>query len=209
LPEPGNPTNTTMRICDHHIVPHNWDQHYASLGSSGRDPAPVDALADPLLIQAAEMLPPARALDLACGPGRHALYLARLGWHVTAVDSSAVAIGQLRAHSAGLAIDARLADLERGAFPIAPNAYPLICDFHYLQRDLFPQIREGVHPGGIFAGAIHLLHAGCTATPCNPDFLLHPGELRGVFDGWKVLFYSEGGGAEGHRHTARIIARRA
>jgi SAM-dependent methyltransferase len=198
-----------MRICDHHIVPRNWDNHYAALGGSRRDPANVDSHADPLLIQAAEMLPPARALDLACGPGRHALYLARLGWHVTAVDSSAAAIGLLRTHSAGLTIDARLADLERGEFAIAPNAYQLICDFHYLQRDLFPQIREGVHPGGIFAGAIHLFQEGCSETPCNPAFLLQPGELRSLFDGWKVLYYSEGGEAGPARRSARIIARRA
>jgi SAM-dependent methyltransferase len=191
-----------MRICDHHIVPRNWDQHFA-------DPAHLDSAADPLLIQAAEMLPPGRALDLACGPGRHALYLARLGWHVTAVDSSAVAIGLLHSQAAGLPIDARLADLERGEFAIAPNTYQLICDFLYLQRTLFPQIRAGVRPGGVFAGAIHLFQEGCSATPRNPAFLLHPGELRSFFDGWKVLFYSEGGEPGRSRRIARIIARRA
>jgi SAM-dependent methyltransferase len=191
-----------MRICDHHIVARNWDQHFA-------DPVQVDSAADPLLIQAAEMLPPGRALDLACGPGRHAIYLARLGWHVTAVDSSTVAIGLLRSQAGGLPIDARLADLERGEFAIAPNTYQLICDFLYLQRDLFPQIRAGVHPGGVFAGAIHLFQEGCSATPRNPAFLLQPGELRSFFDGWKVLFYSEGGEPGRSRRTARIIARRA
>jgi len=183
-------------------VPRNWDQHFG-------DPAHVESVPDPFLIEAADLLPPAHALDLACGPGRHALYLARLGWRVTAVDSSAVAIGLLRTQAAGLAIDARLADLERGEFVIAPNAYQLICDFLYLQRDLFPQIREGVHPGGIFASAIHLVQADCEGTPHNPDFLLHPGELRSLFDDWKVLFYSEGGDPGRSRRMARIIARRA
>jgi len=191
-----------MRICDHHSVPRNWDQHFA-------DPAYVNSTPHPLLIQAAEMLPPGRALDLACGPGRHALYLARLGWRVTAVDSSAVAIGLLRAQSTGLPIDIHLADLERGQFALAPNSYELICDFLYLQRNLFPRICEAVHPSGIFAGAIHLVQEGCAATPCSPDFLLHPGELRSFFDGWKVIFYSEGGDAGRSRRTARIIARRA
>ena len=191
-----------MRICDHHIVARNWDQHYA-------DPTYVDSGADPLLIQAAEMLPPGRALDLACGPGRHALYLARLGWRVTAVDASPVAIALLRAQASGLPLEACLADLERGEFAIVPDSYELICDFLYLQRNLFPQIREAVHPGGIFAGAIHLVQEGCTASPCNPDFLLQPGELRSFFDGWKVLFYSEGGDPGRSRRTARIIARRA
>ena len=183
-------------------MPRDWNQHYA-------DPANVESAADPLLVQAAEFLPPGRALDLACGPGRHALYLARLGWRVTAVDSSAVAIGILRTQSAGLPVDAHLADLERGEFTIAPDTYQLICDFYYLHRSLFPQIREGVHPGAIFAGAIHLFDETCPATPRNPDFLLQPGELRTLFDGWKVLFYSEAGDSGRSRRTARIIARRA
>jgi tellurite methyltransferase len=183
-------------------VPRNWDQHFA-------DPAHVDSAADPLLMQAAEMLPPGRAIDLACGPGRHALYLARLGWRVTAVDSSAVAIKLLRAQIANLAIDACLAYIERGQFVIAPNSCELICDFLYLERNLFPQIREGIHPGGLFVGAIHLFQEDCTATPRNPEFLLQAGELRSFFDGWKVLFYSESGDAGRSRRTARIIARRA
>ena len=164
---------------------------------------------DPLLIQAAESLPPGRALDVACGPGRHSLYLASLGWHVTAVDSSTVAIALLRDQSTGLPIDARLADLEKNEFCIAPDTYQMICDFHYLQRDLFPQIRAGVHPGGVFVGAIHLMQEDCDATPRNPAFLLQPGELRSFFDGWKVLFYSEGTESERARRRARIIARRA
>jgi len=183
-------------------VPRNWDQHYA-------DPAHADSPAHPLLIQVAEMLPPGRALDLACGSGRHALYLARLGWHVTAVDSSAAAIGVLRARAAGLPVHLHRADLERGEFAIAPGAYHLVSDFFYLQRNLFPQIREGVHPGGVFAGAIHLSDGARALRPHNPDFRLQPGELRGLFDGWKVLFYSEGVEPERSRRTARIIARRA
>src|SRR5438067_11196563 len=99
-------------------------------------------------------MPPGRALDLACGAGRNALYLATLGWQVTAVDSSAVAISILRERAAGLApgfsVDARVADLEAGGFTIAPASFDLILDFFYLQRDLFPHIREGLPPGGVF-----------------------------------------------------------
>ena len=60
---------------------------------------------------------------------------------------------------AGLQIDTRQANLERGEFVIAPNTYHLIADFLYLQRDLFPQIRDGVHPGGVFVGAILFLES--------------------------------------------------
>jgi tellurite methyltransferase len=183
-------------------VPRDWNEHFAGA-------APVDSAADPLLIEAADMLPPGRALDLACGPGRHALYLARLGWRVTAVDSSSAAIGRLRAQAAGLPLDARLADLARGEFAIPPDTYQLISDFYYLQRDLFPQIRAGVHPGGVFVGAILLLDEGPQRAPRNPDFQLQPSELRSLFDGWKVLYYSEGRDVGRSRRAARIVARRA
>ena len=187
---------------DNEYLPRNWDAHYS-------EPDHVDLTPEPLLVEAADLRRPGRALDLACGPGRNALHLARLGWQVTAVDSSAVAIGLLRRHAAGLPVDCTLADLERGEFSIAPEGYHLICDFFYLQRSLFPQIRAGVGPGGVFAGAIHLFDDAPTTRPRNPDFLMHPGELRAEFDGWKVLFYSEGREPQRSRHTARIIARRA
>jgi SAM-dependent methyltransferase len=176
-------------------MPRDWDAHYADPANLSFDPAP-------LLVQVAELLPPGRALDLASGPGRNAIYLAQLGWQVTAVDSSAVAIDLLRRQSP--AIDARRADLEAYEFVIQPGAYDLICDFYYLQRDLFPAIREGVRPGGIFTGAVHLFEEGRSAR-----YSLHPGELRAEFAAWKILYYSEAGEAGRSRKSASIIARRA
>jgi SAM-dependent methyltransferase len=173
-------------------LPRDWDQHYS-------DAANLDLAPDPLLVQAADLLPPGRALDIACGAGRHALHLARLGWSVTAVDASPVAIAALRARGRGLAIDARVGDLE-GGFPLDTGTYDLVCDFFYLQRNLFPALRDATRPGGAFAGAIHL------AGPGSHRFVLEPGELRDLFAGWKILYYSEGG--EG-RPTARIVARKA
>ncbi len=165
-------------------MPRDWNLHYT-------DPANLDRTPSKLLVQVADLLPPGRALDLACGPGRNALYLAALGWQVTAVDASPVALAALRAANASL--DIRLADLEKHEFRIEPAAFDLICDFYYLQRDLFPEIREGVRPGGMFAGAIRL----------TGSFALNPGDLRSELAGWKILYYSEAG------NCARIIARRA
>ena len=178
-------------------MPRNWDQHYS-------DPANLHLTPASLLVEVADLLPPGRALDLACGAGRNALFLASLGWHVTAVDRSAVGIRHLRERAAGLTIDTHIADLEAGAFTIQPGAYDLICDFYYLQRDLFPAIREGVRPGGVFTGAIHLFQQERTA-----KYVLHSGELREEFRGWKILFYSESPEPPPHRPSARIIARRA
>jgi SAM-dependent methyltransferase len=176
-------------------MPRDWNAHYS-------DPANISLDSAPLLVQVADLVQPGRALDLACGPGRNALYLAGLGWSVTAVDASPVAIAYLRRQKS--TVDARLADLQSGEFPIESGAYDLICDFYYLQRDLFPQIREGVRPGGIFTGAIHLHEAGCIGA-----FSLEPGELRREFAGWKVLYYSEAEEPGRTRRSASIIAHRA
>ncbi|MBS1857920.1 MAG: methyltransferase domain-containing protein [Acidobacteria bacterium] len=173
----------------------DWNAYYSA-------PEYEEPPADALLVELAENLPPGRALDLACGTGRHAIHLARLGWQVIAVDAAPAGIALLRRSAP--AVDARLADLERGEFAIEPAGFDLICDFYYLQRDLFAAIREGVRPGGIFAGAIHLLEPGR-----NPNFALAPGELRGQFAGWKIPYYSEGGEPGRTRRSARIIARRA
>lgn len=185
-------------------MPRDWDRHYS-------DAANVDLMPDPLLVEVAEMAPAGEALDLASGPGRNAIYLASLGWRVTAVDRSAVAIGILRRRAAGLPVTSHASDLESGDFRIAPGAYDLICDFHYLHRDLFPLIREGVRPGGIFVAAIHMVDPSATGGPHSPAFLLNPGELRRQFADWKILFYSEARAdtEKPHRRTARMVARRA
>ncbi len=179
-------------------MPRDWDKHYAEAENVESEPSP-------LLAEVADLMPPGRALDIACGAGRNAIFLASLGWDVVAVDSSreALRIVRERSSAAGLRVDARLADLEAGAFAIEPNAYDLICDFFYLQRDLFPKIREGVRPGGVIAAEIHLRDE-------QPHrFVLEPGELRREFEGWKILFYSEAGRPGRTRPLAAILARRA
>ena len=179
-------------------MPRNWEKHYAQA-------AEIDFTPAPLLIEAVEMLPPGRALDLASGPGRNALYLASLGWSVVAVDSSAAAIRILRerAAAARLSVETHVADLESGAFRIEPGAYDLICDFFYLQRDLFPGMKEGVRAGGVVVAEIHL------RDDQPHQFVLEPGELWAEFHGWKILSYSEGSREAHKRPSAKIIARRA
>lgn len=187
-----------MRICEHSSVPRDWEQHYAQSETPELAPSP-------LVVEVAEVTPPGRALDLACGAGRNALYLAPLGWHVVAVDSSAsaVRIVRERAAAAAVSIDARVANLETGDFLIEPSAFDLICDFFYLQRDLFGRIREGVRPGGLVAAEIHLRDEQLRR------FVLDPGELRREFEGWKILYYSEAVRAGQTRPSAAILARKA
>jgi len=146
-------------------------------------------------------LVPGVALDLACGPGRNARYLAERGWRVTAVDGSPIAIAKLRERN--VEIDARVADLERGEFQIHPDAYDLICDCYYLQRDLFPLMKTGIRRGGMAIVIVHLNgDSDETVTRARP------GELRDYFVDWNILHYREGqpGEACHQRAVAELVA---
>ena len=81
---------------------------------------------------------------------------------------------------------------------------------HYLQRDLFSEIRAGVKTGGTVVAAIHLNDGKADARPSNPAFLLEPGELREFFRDWEIGHYREGASEEeGHHHdTAFLICRK-
>jgi SAM-dependent methyltransferase len=177
----------------------DWDEHYRNSGDADTEPVP-------LLQRAVRGLPPGRALDLACGTGRHAIFLAQRGWQVTAVDASRVAVDLLRKRAP--TVDARAADLEKGEFIIQPATWDLICDFFYLQRDLFPHIRRGVRPAGLFVATMHLFDDSPDPRPRNPDFLLRAGELAAAFADWTVLHYSEIAPQAGRRGVAELIARR-
>jgi len=131
---------------------------------------------------------------------------------VTAVDVSSVAIEILRrrAAEAGVEVDARVGNLEAGELAIKRSAYDLICDFYYLQRDLFPRIRRGLRPGGRFVASIHMRDADPDVTPMNPAYLLDPGELRQFFKGWDIVYYREGkpNDSDHNRNSADIIAKK-
>lgn len=178
-----------------------WNERYRAGAQSFVEPSQ-------LVVDFSESLAPGEALDVACGPGRNALYLAKQGWRVTAVDGSPPAIEILgdRAIKRNVSIDAHLADLERGEFQIAPEAFDLILDCYYLQRELMAAIKAGVRPGGMVMVIVHLAEPDqpCTLTRAQP------GELRGFFPDWKILHYYEGPSKEaGHkRPVAELVARK-
>ena len=107
----------------------DWDARYRKGEHVNDEP-------HPLVTRFAANLVPGRALDLACGTGRHALWLAGHGWQVTAIDSSSVGIEILKkqARDRGVPINAVCADLERHEFAIEPESYDLILVVNYLQR---------------------------------------------------------------------------
>jgi len=183
----------------------DWDARYRQGQHASDEP-------HPLIKTFAAKLPPGRALDVACGPGRHAIWLAKHGWTVIAVDSSSVAVDlvQQRAHANSVRVNAVIADLERQEFAIESESYDLIVVCNYLQRDLFPDIRAGTRIGGVVIAIIALVDGDPGIKPMNPAFLLNPHELRAQFDGWEVLHTFEGkpGGDASRRAAAELVARR-
>lgn len=186
----------------------DWDERYRRGEHATLEPSR-------LLVRVAENLAAGRALDVACGAGRHALFLASRGWLVTALDASRVGIEITlgRARELGVEIDARVADLEGDEFEIEREAYDLIIVFYYLQRSLWPPIRAGLSTGGTLIAAIHLADEDTANETRNPDFLLQPNELRAEFSDWQIVHYHETqltdeDAGEHHHRTAELVARK-
>ena len=151
------------------------------------------------LVQQLHRLPKGKVLDVASGDGRHALFLASLGYQVEAVDRDEQALAQLSAgaqarHLTG--ISSRVLDLEQPS-PQEPNlgheAYDAILIFFYLNRRLFPYLVDALKPGGV------LLYETFTVDnhiqrrhPKRREFCLAPCELLRLTPGLRPLHYDEG-----------------
>jgi tellurite methyltransferase len=189
---------------------HDWNERYRLRERAAKD---LDAAPTFLLMEtaAAELVlgkAPGKALDLACGAGRNALWLAEHGWEVTAVDGAHEAIEILRTRPTerGLKINAIVADLEKNEFEIEPAGWDLIAICYYLQRNLFEPAKRGVAPGGILISIVHVTQPGEEAGPHR----LRPGQLDQYFAGWEILHRREGKASDSahRRAVAEIVARR-
>ena len=153
---------------------------------------------------------PARgdALDIACGRGRHALWLAGRGLQVTAVDRDTEAIATLSAaaRERALAITTRVVDLEQPGTDLGGGVYDVIVGVHYLHRPLFPAILTALRPGGILIYETFTRAQARRGKPTNPAFLLESGELRSLTASLDVLDEREG--EFGDRDVASIVCRK-
>lgn len=166
-----------------------WDERYRA-GAYEERTHPTA-----LLEQWLPRLPRGAALDVACGAGRNAIYLAENGYRVTAVDISAVGIerAQRKAAAAGVGIDWLCADLDEPGVPALPRArYELIVWVRYIQRALLPHLLERLAPGGVLLCEQHLATTADVAGPRNPAFRLDAGELRRAASGLAILHDYEG-----------------
>lgn len=167
-----------------------WNaRHLESRGLELDPPSPWLIRHQHLIRQAAGH-PDARALDVACGRGRHSRYLAELGFMVDAWDISEVAVAELSdtARERHLTIRAKAVDLTLKR----PSAgrYDVVVVTRYLDRELFPALEQSLKPGGL------LLYETFVADPnressMSPEFLLEPGELPTLVPNLDVLSYEQ------------------
>ncbi len=174
-----------------------WDRRYASPNHR------LNEGPHPLLVRHVEPGSAGRVLELACGLGHNALWLAEQGYTVDALDISLAALRRGRANMVrrGLrGVNFIIADLDH--FPLPRYAYDLVVVFRFLDRALFPAIRERVRPGGlVIYETFNVRQLERRPTFC-PDHLLVPGELPSLFPGWDVLEAHDNG------YTSAFVGRK-
>lgn len=148
-----------------------------------------------------------RALDVAGGSGRHALWLARRGLRVTLADVSDVALARAsrEARAAGLALEPLRIDLEASPLPRGP--WDVVVCTYFLHRPLFAAFAAELAPGGWLVVA-HATRSNLQRHPRpGPAHVLEDGELPALVPSLELVEHVEGW-LESGRHEARLVARK-
>jgi len=175
-----------------------WDERFGKKEFAlGKEP-------NPFLKKHIRLLPKGKALDIATGEGRNAVFLAQNGFEVDAVDISEKGLkkAQKFAGEKGVNINTFLVDLDQ--YPIGKERYDLIADFYFLRRRLIPRIKKGLKKGGKVIFETYLLEHRKLGTggPKQAKYFLKPNELLRLFKDSRILFYREGIFREGGKRKA-------
>lgn len=133
---------------------HEWDTRYSATETMWSYEPNV------FLVPRVEPLEPGRALDLGCGEGRNALWLAARGWDVTAVDFSKVAVDRGRGWAEQRSLDVVFEVADVIEYRPEPGAFDLVIVFYLqLPRDEVQQVLghavEALAPGGTLLVVAH------------------------------------------------------
>ncbi|PID38133.1 MAG: SAM-dependent methyltransferase [Proteobacteria bacterium] len=177
-----------------------WDARYENPSYGSGPPSE-------LLTDNEALLPSSgRALDIACGACRNAIYLAERGLDVVGLDISTVGLRRAReaAEAAGVDVSLQLWDLERSLLPEGP--FDMIACIHYYQPSLAPAIAEALAPGGLLVMETHTTANLQFSSQPSRRYLVEPNELLTWFPTLQLSSYSELKG-DG-RAVAQLIARK-
>ncbi len=129
------------------------------------------------------------ALDLAAGAGRDSVYLAKRGWHVTALDINEDSLQRCQhlARSNQVELTTLSRDLEGSSPELNDLSADLVLVMRYLHRPLFPVIDQMISPGGAIIVSTFMIGCEQFGSPRNPNYLLAPGELSSTFSNYQII----------------------
>lgn len=152
----------------------------------------------PWVARFASLIPQGEVLDLACGTGRHARFLAARGHPVLAVDRDAAALGKAAGPGiATLQIDLESVDAPQAMQPFGAGRFAGVVVTNYLHRPLFPQLLESIAAEGMLIYETFAQGNERFGRPSNPAFLLAHGELLDRLRGderqrWHIVAFEDG-----------------
>ncbi len=139
-------------------------------------------------IEAIEQIFPnkGKVLDIACGSGREATFLAQRGWQVTAIDNQMEAIGRCQniARYNQVKINSFCLDIIQNPQQLSSDSFDLIIMFRFLHRPLFSHIQKWLKKDGFFVCETFSIEAAKFGKPRRRSLLLIPGELEQAFSNW-------------------------
>jgi len=196
-----------------------WNEMYQDLT------APVafsSGAPSPEVVDVAGRLPAgSRAIDIGCGDGRHALYLAEQGFVVDAIDISPVGIAKTQqfAVERGLAINASVQDIRRYTFTTNYHLIVSLGTLHLVEREYWQPFLQAIQahtcPGGY--NVVGIMTDAAPAPDDQRDYfigLLKEGELFTYYAGWEIIsqrsinFHDEHPGGIRHHHAGDVLLAR-
>lgn len=189
-----------------HTDAEKWNAIYAADGHDRQIPARV-------LSEFAHLLPESgTALDLACGRGANALFLATTGLNVHGWDISGEAITSLntKAGQLKLKIETRICDVTTEYLP--PDIFDVIVVSYFLERKLFPVIINALKKNGLLFYQTFIRERIDESGPRNNEYRLGENELLHLCRDLHIVFYREegktGNTQQGFRNEAMLIGQR-
>ncbi|MAG92960.1 MAG: hypothetical protein CMJ48_04335 [Planctomycetaceae bacterium] len=180
-----------------------WNHKYIA------KPPPTELDPDDWLTANAKLRGANRALDLACGLGHNAIWLAQQGWTVDAVDISTVGLSFAREFAARQRTEVNWIEDDLDTYESPPDTYDLVVVTRFLDREQLPRLIEStLKPGGVLIYQTFTVHqfSRCERGRHNPNYVLQPGELPRLFPALSVLAFEELNDNE--RAVARLMAQK-
>ena len=164
-----------------------WDERY------GADDYVAPTEPAVFLVEKTTELTPGRALCLAAGSGRNAVFLASLGFEVTAVDVSPVGLQWCAQLAADRGVRLELVTADLNGYDMGCDRYDLLTIIHYHDPALFAGAQDAVKTGGhLLLQTFSVDHTGRDWGPRDPAHLARGADLLAAFAGWRLRHFEDG-----------------